>query len=286
MKVLVGVDWSEASFAAATQLGLCYRPDEVVIAHGVDLGLFQSPMVAQAANLQGYDDFRRAMMDAGQRVVERARTLLPADIPSVKAVCEVERASSFIVEQAKALKVDLVVVGTHDRSRITEFFVGSVSHHVLLQSGTTTMLVKRDAVPVRRVLLAVEGPDDAGRIRRWMAAHPFRNPVHVTVVSAVPPLHRMLEPHIVVGLQTMTEENLRRAQTLVKETAGALASAQVTTEAEVQTGDPVETVSAMAEQYDLLVVGSHGRTGLDRLLLGSVSHGLVHRAPVSVLVVR
>jgi nucleotide-binding universal stress UspA family protein len=286
MRVVVGVDWSEASFAAAQQLGLCYRPDEVVIVHGVDLGLFQSPMVAQTANLQGYPEFRQAMIDAGERVVERARTLLPADIPSVKTVCEVQRASSFIADQAKALKADLVVVGTHDRSRVTELFVGSVSHHVLLHSGMTTLVVKREAAPVRRVLLAVEGPDDAARLRQWVAAHPFRNPVDITVVSVVPPLHQMLEPHVVVGLQAMAEDNLRRAQILVKETAGGLASPRVTTETDVHTGDPVTAVGTMAERYDLLVVGSHGRTGLDRFLLGSVSHGLVHRAPVSVLVVR
>lgn len=286
MRVVAGVDWSEESFAAVEQLALLYRPDEVVIAHGVDLGVFQSPMVAQTANLQGYDEFRQAMIDAGRRVVERARTLLPADIPSVKTLCDVHHAASFIVEQAQALKADLVVIGTHDRSRLAELFVGSISHHVLLRAGISTLIVKGKARPVSRVLLAVEGHDDAARLQQWLTAHPFRTPVSLTVLSVAPAFHQMMEPHVVVGLQTLTEENVRRAEALVKDTARAVAGPQVSTSTETRTGDPVTTVCDRGKDYDLLMIGSHGRSGLDRFLLGSVSHGIVHRATTSVLVVR
>jgi nucleotide-binding universal stress UspA family protein len=286
LKVVVGVDWSEESFAAVEQLALCYRPDEVVIVHGVDLGLFQSPMVAQTANLQGYDEFRQAMIEAGRRVVEHARTLLPAETPSVKTMCELQHAAAFITEQAQALKADLVVVGTHDRSRVTELFVGSVSHHVLLHSRTSTLIVKRPPSAVSRVLLAVESPDDAARLPRWITTHRFNNPVHVTILAVVPPLHQIMEPHLVIWLQSWMQESLRRAEALVKEAARAIASPGMTTDTVVRTGDPVTTVCDMGKGYDLLVVGSHGREGLDRFLLGSVSHGIVHRAGISVLVVR
>ncbi len=286
MKAVVGVDWSEESFAAVEQLALLYRPEEVVIVHGVDLGLFQSPMVAQAVNLQGYDEFRQSMIEAGRRVVERARTLLPADFPSVKTLCDVQHPASFIIAQAETGKADLVIVGTHDRSRMTELFVGSVSHHVLLEAGTSTLIVKGKARPLSRVLVAVEGREDAGRLQTWLTAHPFRTPVHLTVLAVAPLYHQMMEPHVVVGLQTLTEDNVRRAESLVKETADALAGGPYTTSTEVRTGDPVTAVCDAGEDYDLIVVGSHGRTGLDRFLLGSVSHGIVHRATTSVLVVR
>ena len=55
---------------------------------------------------------------------------------------------------------------------------------------------------------------------------------------------------------------------------------------DVRLGDPVTTVCEVGNSHDLIVVGSHGRKGLDRFLLGSVSHGIVHRAGCSVLVVR
>lgn len=285
MKVVAAVDWSDASFSAVEQVGLLYRPETVVIVHGVDLGLFQSPMMAQAANLQGYDEFRGAMIDAGRTVVERARTLLPPDIPSVVTRCEVAHAARFIMAQAQAEEADLVVVGTHDRSRVMELFVGSVSHQVLLHGGRSTLIVKGKARPVSRVLAAVEGREDAARVQAWIAAHPFRTPVTLSVLSVVPSLS-MLDPHPVIGLQHLLEDSLRHAEAMVQDIAHALTTAGNTAAGLVRTGDPVTAVCETARDYDLLVVGSHGRTGLDRFLLGSVSHGIVHRADVSVLVVR
>jgi nucleotide-binding universal stress UspA family protein len=285
MKVVAAVDWSEESFAAVEQVGLLYRPDDVAVVHGIDLGLFQSPMVAQAANLQGYDDFRQAMIDAGRRVVERASALLPPDVPSVHVHCDVQHAAAYILEQAAALQADLIVVGTHDRSRVTEFLVGSVSHHVLLRAAASTLIVKGKPRPVSRVLLAVEGREDAARLQQWLAAHPFRTPVTVTVLSVAPSL-QMVDPHLVVELQRFSEESRRQAEEIVKDTARSLASAGFTAATEVRTGDPVTMVCQAAQQHDLVVVGSHGRKGLDRWFLGSVSHGIVHRSPTSVLVVR
>lgn len=285
MKVVVGVDWSEEAFAAVEQLGLLYRPDEVAIAHGVDLGMFQSPMVAEAANLQGYDEFRQAMVDAGRQVVERGRTLLPADIPSVQTKCEVHHAASFILDNANTLKADLIVIGTHNRSRVTEMLVGSVSHHVMLHARCPALIVKGNARPVNRVLMAVEGREDAVRLQTWLTAHPFRNPVAVTVLSVVPSL-AMVEPNLMVGFESWFEEHKRQAQQVVHDTARALAGPHFTATTDVRTGDPVTIICDVGNSHDLIVVSSHGRKGLDRFLLGSVSHGIVHRANSSVLVVR
>lgn len=285
MKVVAGVDWSDEAFAAVEQLGLLYRPEEVTLVHGVDLGMFQSPMVAEAASLQGYDEFRRAMEEAGREVVERCRTLLPADIPSVQTRCEVHHAASYILDTAKSMKADLIVVGTHDRSRLTEMLVGSVSHHVLLHASCPTLIVKGKPRPVKRMLMAVEGREDASHLRTWLTAHPFRNPAAVTILSVVPSL-AMVEPNLMVGFQSWSEEHKRQAQQVVQDTAQALAGPQFTVTTDVRMGDPVTTVCEAGNSHDLIVVSSHGRRRFDRFLLGSVSHGIVHRANTPVLVVR
>ena len=72
----------------------------------------------------------------------------------------------------------------------------------------------------------------------------------------------------------------------MNETAQALASPHFTVSTMVRTGNPVTTLCEVGTSYDLMVIGSHGRKGLNRFLLGSVSHGIVHRAGRSVLVVR
>lgn len=285
MRIVVGVDWSDEAFAAVEQIGLLYSPDDVVLVHGVDLGVFQSPIVAEAVNLQGYDEFRQALMDAGRQAVERCRTLLPAEIPSIRTMCEVQHPTAFILDTATAVKADLIAMGTHDHSRFTEVFAGSISHRVLLHATVPTLIVKGRARPVARVLLAVEDREDATRLQTWLSSHPFRNPVAVTILSVVPSLH-MVEPHLIVGLESWSEQSKRYAEQVVNDTALALANPHFTVSPDIRIGDPVTTVCEAGESHDLIVVGSHGRKGLGRFLLGSVSHGIVHRARCSVLVVR
>jgi nucleotide-binding universal stress UspA family protein len=285
MRIVAGVDWSDEAFAAVEQIGLLYKPDEVVLVHGVDLGMFHYPIVAEAANLQGYDDFRHAMMEAGRQAVERGRALLTAETPSIRTLCEVQHPASFILDSAATVKADLIAVGTHDHSRLTEMFAGSISHRILLHATVPTLIVKGKARPVSRVLLAVEGREDAIRLQTWLTSHPFKNPVAVTILSVVPSLH-MVDPHLVVGLEGWSEQSKRHAEQIVKDTARALASPQFTVSTDVRLGDPVTTVCEVGNSHDFIVVGSHGRKGLDRFLLGSVSHGIVHRAGCSVLVVR
>jgi nucleotide-binding universal stress UspA family protein len=285
MRIVAGVDWSDDAFAAVEQIGLLYRPDDVVLVHGVDLGMLQSPIVAGAVNLQGYDEFRQALIDAGHQAVERCRTLLPTDIPSIRTMCEVQHPAAFILDSAATVKADLIAIGTHDHNRVTEVFAGSISHRILLHATVPTLIVKGKARPIARVLVAVEGLEDAIRLHTWLTSHPFKNPVAVTILSVVPSLH-MIDPQVMVGLESWSEQRKRHAEQVVTETAQALASPHFRVSTMVRTGDPVTIVCEVGTSYDLLVVGSHGRKGLGRFLLGSVSHGIVHRTDRSVLVVR
>jgi nucleotide-binding universal stress UspA family protein len=55
----------------------------------------------------------------------------------------------------------------------------------------------------------------------------------------------------------------------------------------LESGDPCDTIVSVAhEDYDLVVMGTHGRTGLTHLLLGSIAERVVRRAPCPVLTVR
>lgn len=285
MRIVAGVDWSDDAFAAVEQIGLLYRPDDVVLVHGVELGMLQSPLVAGTVNLQGYDEFRQARIDAGRQAVERCRALLPADIPSVRTMCEVQHPAAFILDSAAAVKADLIVMGTHDHSRVTELFGGSLSHRILLHATVPTLIVKGKARPIARILLAVEDREDATRLHTWLTAHPFKNPVAVTILSIIPSLH-LVDPHLVVGLEGWSEQSKRHAEHVVNDTAQALASPYFKVTTMVRTGDPVTTVCEVGSSYDLLVVGSHGRKGFERFLLGGVAHAIVHRTRCSILVIR
>jgi nucleotide-binding universal stress UspA family protein len=80
---------------------------------------------------------------------------------------------------------------------------------------------------------------------------------------------------------------LRRAREAIGRAEAVAERMEVESEAEILEGDPVECIvrAARARNADLLVVGSRGHGAVTSALIGSVSHGLVTRSTVPVLVV-
>jgi nucleotide-binding universal stress UspA family protein len=96
------------------------------------------------------------------------------------------------------------------------------------------------------------------------------------------------EPAAAVKAAGMVEGIREFLQELVTRSQKKLAEVGLHAEGRVVDGDPREALleEARQEGVDLIVVGSHGRTGLERLLMGSVASHVVAHAPCSVLVVR
>src|SRR5512147_3080885 len=285
MKIVVGVDWSEQAFATVQQVLHLYRPSELTLVHGVDLGIFEYPIVAQAANLQGYDDFRNALIDAGRQVLARTANMLPFDSDTVKQVNEVGNAAEIILKTANAVDADLVAVGARGHSRMTELVLGSVSHRVLMHATRPTLIVKGTSRPIQRVLVAIEGREDAERIKQWLLVHPFANPVELCVLSVVVPI-RVADPYNIGGFETWSDSLKTYAEDLVKTVGAELMGSRYSISTRVATGEVAATVAEQAKGMDLVVVASHGRKGLERFLLGSASHGIVHHVTCPILVVR
>jgi nucleotide-binding universal stress UspA family protein len=274
MRVVLGVGSARETFPAVKQIDLLYRLDEVALVHGVKMEL-----------TQGYDLIREAALQSGREHIEECCALLSTDIPSIRRLCHAQDPSSFILDTAATVNADVIVMGTRDLSRLAEMFIDSVSHRVLTHSTVPTLIVKGAARPVSKVLMAIEGPEDASRLQAWLIAHPFKNPVSLMVLSVVssPPVtseHGMVEPDVA------HEERTLKARQIVDGTAKALNGPRFTASADVRGGDPAEIICEVGKGYDLIVVSSHGRTGVRRFLMGSVSEDIVHRADRSVLVVR
>ena len=140
MRVLIALDWSEQAFAAVREVSYLYDLQEVVLVHGIDLGMFQYPIVAEVSNMQGYDEFRKAMEAAGQHLLDHTSTLLPSQGVSTTRVCEFAKPASLILDKARDMRAELIVIGGRGRSRVGEFVLGSVSHRVALHADCTTLI--------------------------------------------------------------------------------------------------------------------------------------------------
>lgn len=285
MRVVIGVDWSDQAFAAVTQTFKFYHPTDVTLVHGVDLGILQNPVVAQAGNVQGYDDFRHAMVDAGHKVLDHIAAMVPPEIQSIRKVNEIGSPAQLILESAENLSADLVVVGVRGRNRLSEFVLGSVSHRVLLHGSRPTLIVRGAARKVQRVLLAIECREDADRIVKWLMQHPFVDPAELCVLHVVVPIG-VDDPYDALGTRTWWEGAQRYADELVNSTASKLMTPRYTVSTKVATGHAASVIEQEAKAMDLVVVTSHGRKGISRFLIGSVSHAVVHHVTCPVLVLR
>jgi len=285
MRVIIGVDWSDQAFAAVTQTFLLYHPTDVTLVHGVDLGILEHPFVAQAGNVQGYDDFRNAMVDSGRQVLERAAAMVPPEVESVRKVNEIGSPAQLILDSAKNLSADLVVVGVRGRSRLSEVVLGSVSHRVLMHGSCPTLIVRGAARKVQRVLVGIEDRHDSDQIAKWLTQHPFADPTELCVLHALVPIG-VNDPYDALGIETWWEGAERYADELVKSTAGKLLHPHYTVSTKVAQGHPASVIEQEAKNVDLVVVTSHGRKGISRFLLGSVSHAVVHHVTCPILVLR
>jgi len=285
MRVIIGIDWSDQAFAALTQTFLLYHPTDVTLVHGVDLGILKHPFVAQAGNVQGYDDFRKAMVDSGNQLLERAAALVPAEIALIRKVNEIDSPAQLILDSAENLSADLIVVGVRGRNRLSEAVLGSVSHRVLMHGTRPVLIVRGAARKIQRVLVAIEDRDDADRITKWLTHHPFTDPTELCVLHALVPIG-VNDPYDALGTGTWWEGAERYADELVKSTAGKLLHLRYTVSTNVAMGNPAAVIEREAKGRDLVVVTSHGRKGLSRFLLGSVSHAVVHHVTCPVLVLR
>jgi nucleotide-binding universal stress UspA family protein len=142
-----------------------------------------------------------------------------------------------------------------------------------------------------KILLAVDGSEYSAEAVGEVAARPWPPETAVRVVSAVetitPPA-----PEFSYEAGADFQRTLQELRNLAEQwTAGAaetLRASGLTAETAVRDGDARSVIVDEARdwQADLIVVGTHGRTGLKRWLLGSVAQAVVGHAPCSVEVVR
>jgi nucleotide-binding universal stress UspA family protein len=142
-----------------------------------------------------------------------------------------------------------------------------------------------------RILIAVDQSPHSARAVRFVSRMRWPAGSRVIVASVLTPPLTPPVAGVDAGVSLMVEvsaEQVAEARARVAEAETELRAAGIATESRVPTGDPREALLRLIddERVDLIVMGSHGRTGLAKLLLGSVSSHVVTHAHCSVLVVK
>jgi nucleotide-binding universal stress UspA family protein len=142
-----------------------------------------------------------------------------------------------------------------------------------------------------KILLAIDGSEYSADAVKAVAGRPWPEGTEVRVLTAVEPV---VPPATELwydaggSLERARQEIQTRAEQLTAGVVETLRAVGLTAEAAVRDGEPRSAIVDEAREWDadLIVLGSHGYTGLKRWLLGSVAQAVVGHAPCSVEVVR
>ena len=305
MKILIAYDGSDCANAALEDLQRAGLPRvaEALIMSVADVFLPPASSPAPALPAEVPVAVQRAWaqathaVDEARALAQHARTHLLLSFPAweVQAEACADSPAWAVVKKADTWQPDLLVVGSHGRSALARFLLGSVSQKILTEARCSVRVGRSHrqthATPVR-LLIGVDGSPDAAAAVCAVAAREWPVGSAVRLVTALDA--RMCTALAFMRLpgQTGTEmrdadEHAAMARTL-DAMAAPLHERGLAVSSVITAGDPKQVLLDEAEQWgaDSLFVGARGLSRVERFLLGSVSAAVAARAPCSVEVVR
>lgn len=197
----------------------------------------------------------------------------------------------YIVEEAAKNNIDIIIMGRRGRTGLKRLMMGSVTAKVIGHSPCDVLVVPRAAkLEFRKILVATDGSkySDAAAVEAVGIAK--RCDSYLIAVSVVPSetespfdiVHSEMQKGLISDRELQeAEKNVKNVKKLAEENG-------VRVKGFIYSGRPYDAVleTAKDERADLIVVGSHGRTGIARLLMGSVTERVIGHAECAVLVVK
>jgi nucleotide-binding universal stress UspA family protein len=177
-----------------------------------------------------------------------------------------------VVDEAESSGSDLIVMGRRGKRDLLRVMLGGTTAHVIGHTHCDVLVIPREArIEGNRILLPVDGSrySDAAATTVASLARQCRASIHVLSAAA-------------------NDEQAAECEGVVRRVGDLLRQEGLEVTTEVARDRPDEAIVAAAERLnsDLIVMGSHGRTGLERILVGSVSERVIGRAGCAVMVAK
>ncbi|HEU4731014.1 MAG TPA: universal stress protein [Kofleriaceae bacterium] len=284
-KILCPIDFSPGSQQAmgvAVRLATASNA-ELVLAHAWYLPPLayggEYPVAPEAVQIL-VDDEKRGLEDAARDAAalgaRRVETRLLSGVPWQQLV-ELLRADTGF---------DLVVMGTHGRTGLSRFLLGSVTENVVRQAPCPVLVVRsQGAGTFGHVLCPVDFSACSREAVELAAAVAAPGGAGITLLHVIElPVSYSGEPPVAGFAEDLDRASARLLDQWSRELATKV-SVPVATRSRI--GSPGAQILAVLESdptFDLVVMGSHGRTGVRRMLLGSVAEKVVRHAACPVLV--
>jgi len=294
MKLLVAIDYSQPSQQVLNEVVSRVWPAATTacVFHVIDSAQLPTTPAVIKAMRQSAEDFTKS-------AAEKLCTV------GVQATAEVREghARVAIADYAKEWGADLVLVGAQGAGGVARFLLGSVAQATLRKSPCSVEIVRvanRNSAVANgmKILIAVDGSEHSMAAVRSVARRPWPVGRQISMLSVVPIIVTFNETLAIapayypspVITDTLQREAREQAEEAVARAWQVLVEAGIkpTEIGSFPMGDPKRVIldEAKNRKFDLIVVGSHGYRGMDRVMLGSVSEAVAMHAHCSVEVVR
>ncbi len=213
-----------------------------------------------------------------------------------KVTCETivrqgEESYRFIVEEAAKKHAGIIIMGRRGRTGLKRLMMGSVTAKVIGHAPCNVLVVPKAAkVELKRIIVATDGSRFSEAAAREAIGIARRTGARLTAISVVPSetgspfdiVHSEMQKELIGEKERkMAECNIREIRDMGDKEGVSLGSL-------ILEGRPYEAIVSAADERkaDLVVLGSHGRTGLEKLLMGSVTERVIGLVGCAVLVVK
>jgi len=283
MKTLLAVDGSDNSYEAVRALKYFARAEQLTLLHVLNLSKSVQPMMATRGDMEEFTAREQSIRKDGERLLEQVQSLLPMHAgPSTKHL-RIGSPADVIVSMAGEQKTDLIVMGARGLSPLKEWLLGSVSHRILTLAPCATLIVQGPVKAMKQILLPLQGPYDAEAAIRFLQLKPFHEAVEVTLLTVLPSTDQPSPAGSAAAASAA--EMLEKQTDYIKGVAERLRALGYQAHGVAVVGTPATMILQQATtlRSDLILMGTRGRQGIARLVLGSVSHEVLHKMPCPVL---
>ncbi len=235
-------------------------------------------------------EMREQRLRKGQEFCSAAKARLQTDVGIEAQVLYREGdPPDEVLAAAAGTGAELIVMGTHGRRGLSRLLMGSVTSHVILNSGVDVLVVKKPCAPCRgaytSILVPFEASAQSRRSLERACALAHQDSATVTIMYVIPRYEEMLDfmrtPQVEKSLRGEAGRILGEGRALAR-SLGIDTLAQI---GEGHGGDEIAR-SVGKDAHDLVVMGTSGWRGVDKALLGSTAERVIRDAPCPVLVVK
>ena len=287
MRILLAVDGTVASQVAVREVALRPWPQNAV---------FEVLSVADTTATWSAPELEEGILKASEEAARCGGVqLATAGLQSASFVLTGDP-KAVVVDYASKTGTDLIVVGSHEESEVMRVLIGSVARAVVRHAHCSVEVVRpRPKAGAMKVLLASDGSECSEAAARSIAARPWPlgSEFRVLSVAELAPgwFRNPYPPYFDPGaMEDLRGEAMKKAQEAVMAAELILSNANLPESGTVAvpSASLKELILAEADEWgaNLIVLGSHGRRGASRFLLGSVSEPVAYHAHCSVEIVR